>query len=343
MESDFLKGIVVFIVAILVFGAIAGAAYYFYFVKAGGSLPVKISIGADMSGVINFVDMDSGIISLKTQDGDKNLTVGSDTKLFDDNNHPVDLGFYQKGFGVEVKGGVIKAINLPSIIVLSPKPNDLVGDSFLVRGKARVFENQFNVRVVSGGQTVSETSVTSSAQDTGLFGDFTQTINIANLNLDGSEFTLEVFDKSAKDGSEIDKVSIPLKYGVGDYVGIKLFFGNDKLGSDTDCGKVFPVSRNIRKVAGMGRASVGELLKGPTDSQKSDGYFTNINAGTKIQSLSIMDGIANVDFNDSLEAGGGSCRVAAIRAQISETLKQFPGISDVVISINGNSTSTLQP
>jgi spore germination protein GerM len=50
------------------------------------------------------------------------------------------------------------------------------------------------------------------------------------------------------------------------------------------------------------------------------------------------------DFNERLEYQvGGSCRVSAIRAQISETLKQFPTIKDVIILINGRKEDVLQP
>jgi len=40
---------------------------------------------------------------------------------------------------------------------------------------------------------------------------------------------------------------------------------------------------------------------------------------------------------------GGSCRVAAISAQIMETLKQFPTVKDVIISINSRTEDILQP
>ena len=63
-----------------------------------------------------------------------------------------------------------------------------------------------------------------------------------------------------------------------------------------------------------------------------------------IQSLTIGDGILRVDFDGTLEFGaGGSCRVTAIRSQIRETVKQFPSVRDVVISINGRTEDILQP
>jgi spore germination protein GerM len=40
---------------------------------------------------------------------------------------------------------------------------------------------------------------------------------------------------------------------------------------------------------------------------------------------------------------GGSCRVAAIRAQITDTLKQFPPVDEVIISIDDRTEDILQP
>lgn len=92
-----------------------------------------------------------------------------------------------------VEGGVVRPGNL------------------LVKGKARVFENQFNVRLSGGGKKIYEGSATTDAQDVGIFGNFEVSIPISAQDLAGvSDIKLEVFDYSAKDGSEIDKVIVNL-------------------------------------------------------------------------------------------------------------------------------------
>ena len=64
----------------------------------------------------------------------------------------------------------------------------------------------------------------------------------------------------------------------------------------------------------------------------------------RIQSLTVEDGVAKIDFDEQMEFQmGGSCRVAAIWAQITETLKQFPTIDSVEVSINGRTEDILQP
>jgi spore germination protein GerM len=116
------------------------------------------------------------------------------------------------------------------------------------------------------------------------------------------------------------------------------------LDPEFSCNKVFPVEREIIKTEAPARAALEELLKGATDKEKSEGFFTNINPGIKIQKLTIQEGTAKVDFDEQLEFRvGGSCRVAAIRAQITQTLKQFPSVQNVIISIDGRTEDILQP
>lgn len=126
---------------------------------------------------------------------------------------------------------------------------------------------------------------------------------------------------------------------------VKVFFGNSVFDPEIlDCQKNFAVERVIPKTVAVARAALEQLLAGPTDAEKEEGYFTSINPDVKIQSLTIEDDVARVDFNEQLEYQvGGSCRVAAIASQIRETLKQFPTVNDVTISINGRTEDILQP
>jgi len=129
-----------------------------------------------------------------------------------------------------------------------------------------------------------------------------------------------------------------------EFVTVKVFFNNTKLDPEFSCNKVFPVERRVPKSSEIERSALIELLNGPTQGEIGQGFFTSINSGVEINRLSIVGGKAIIDFNERLDAEvGGSCRVAAIRAQIVETLKQFPGVKDVIISINGRTEDILQP
>jgi len=124
---------------------------------------------------------------------------------------------------------------------------------------------------------------------------------------------------------------------------IKLFFNNDRLDSETNCDQVFPVDRTVDVVGDVKLIALQELFKGPTDQEKSDHYFSSINANVKINSIDTKNGVVTADFSKDLEVGGGSCWVTSVRAEITKTLKQFPDVQDVVISVEGRVEDALQP
>lgn len=127
---------------------------------------------------------------------------------------------------------------------------------------------------------------------------------------------------------------------------VKVYFSNNELDPEISCNKVFPVEREIQNNGSTTSGAVFELLKGPTQAEKDQGYYTSINDGVNLQSLKIglETGTAWADFNDQLGYQvGGSCRVSAIRAQIEQTLLQWPDVKKIVISINGRTEDILQP
>ncbi len=125
---------------------------------------------------------------------------------------------------------------------------------------------------------------------------------------------------------------------------VKIFFGNIKEDPEVlNCEKVYSVEREVFENKAIIQA-LEELLKGSTLEEQEEGYFTNINHSVNINSLIVEDNIAKVDFDEQLEYQvGGSCRVMAIRSQITGTLVQFSEINDVIISINGRIEDILQP
>jgi len=84
-----------------------------------------------------------------------------------------------------------------------------------------------------------------------------------------------------------------------------------------------------------------ELLKGPTTWEKSQGYYTSLPLKIAEPSFTLF----GLEFQADLQEGvGGSCRTAAIRAQINETYKRNQGVKeDPIISINGRTEDILQP
>jgi hypothetical protein len=126
---------------------------------------------------------------------------------------------------------------------------------------------------------------------------------------------------------------------------VSVFFGASELSDHyQDCSMVYPLTRPIAKVPGLARAALETMLLGPTMGERNKGYMSSVGSNVKINRLIIVDGLAEVDFSKELDEDvGGSCRIGGITSQIEETLKQFPTVDEVIISVEGNTTEVLQP
>ncbi len=97
------------------------------------------------------------------------------------------------------------------MIVTSPKPDSLANGTVIVTGRARAFENTVSIRLKdSNDETFVDTFTTAEGADIGEFAEFKKTINFSVPET--SEGTIEIFEVSPKDGSEINKVTIDLRF-----------------------------------------------------------------------------------------------------------------------------------
>lgn len=234
------------------------------------------------------------------------------------------------------------------INVFLPKQGQSVKSPLQVSGEARgmwFFEASFPIKIIDEAGNILGTSYVQAQSDwmTENFVPFKGEINfISKIRTNG--FLVLAKDNPSGLPENDEEIRIPIIIEPSGYTKVKVYFNNSKLDPEFSCNKVFPVEREIPKVEGIAKATLSELFKGPTDSEKNEGFSTSINEGVEIKSLEIKDDIAKIDFDEQLEFQvGGSCRVSAIRAQITETLKQFPTVKDVVISINGRTEDILQP
>jgi hypothetical protein len=221
-----------------------------------------------------------------------------------------------------------------------------VGDT--IRGKVMgtwFFEGEFPVRVLDEDMELID-SLSANA-DYWFTSDYIPFELTLDFDLVESTDLILRFEKSNPSDmiENSDYVDWRVKINaVSESIVVKAYFPNVNMGSTEDCSLVYPVEREVVKSIAVGRKSLEELLKGVTDIEEQEGYFTNIGEGVDILSLTISNGIARVDFSSELGEGvGGSCKVESIRAQIEETLKQFDTVDEVVISIEGNSEDILQP
>lgn len=122
-----------------------------------------------------------------------------------------------------------------------------------------------------------------------------------------------------------------------DVTSVQVYFGNSTFDPNVEhCDVAYPVSRTVAETPALPKAALEELLMGVTATETAQGYFSSLPAGGEVESLVIVRGVATVTFTENFKNGlAGSCKVAAIRAQIEQTLKQFGDITAVQIKIIG--------
>lgn len=135
--------------------------------------------------------------------------------------------------------------------------------------------------------------------------------------------------------------------GSGDVTQISVFFQNPTLANDPnliDCGRVFPVLRNVERVPGIARQALQELIIGPTESERGDGYISAIpkEIGLHINSVNLENGILTIEFNRP-PFMGGSCALAGVVSQITQTAKQFSSVRDVKMLVDGSDEWAMNP
>lgn len=232
-----------------------------------------------------------------------------------------------------------------NITLKNPKPNSVVSLPFKIEGKARVFEGTVNFRLKdSDNQIIYEGFTTAKMPEVDKHGPYEAQINYLLKAPATKNITLDVFSISAKDGTLENMISVPLVINIPEVYEADIYFNNTNLDPEITCTKVFPVKRIIPMTPIVATDTLNALLNGVSPEESRQGYFTNINLGTKLNDLKINGETVTVDFNEILGINvGGSCRVSSIRAQIEETIKQFSGIKNVLISINGETEEALQP
>lgn len=102
-------------------------------------------------------------------------------------------------------------VSTGNITITSPLPSATITSPVTITGQARVFENAISWRLKDSlGAVLASGNAVASAPDIGQFGPYSITTTYATpVTLTG---TIEVFDYSAKDGTEIDSVSIPVTF-----------------------------------------------------------------------------------------------------------------------------------
>lgn len=233
------------------------------------------------------------------------------------------------------------------LTIASPREGETVTSPLVVTGEARggwYFEASFPVRLEdASGRVLAE--VPAQARGEWMTADdvpFVAELTFSVPRLTPGRLVLRKANASGlpeHDGERSLAVMLsPLR-------SVQVYFMNVRLDPEITCEKVWPVERVIQPGVDPKLAALEALLAGPTNEEITGSYSTGINSGVVVNGLALdPDSVAHADFSARLdEAVAGSCRVSSIRAQITATLRQFPDVREVVISVDGRVEDILQP
>ena len=100
-------------------------------------------------------------------------------------------------------------------------------------------------------------------------------------------------------------------------------------------GSLFVTHRTEPFTPGVGRRSLEALFDGPNDAERRADVSTSINSGTDLLDLTIDDGVATVDLDDTYSAEETPATAVGSLSQIVYTLTQFDSIDAILFEVEG--------
>lgn len=218
------------------------------------------------------------------------------------------------------------------ICVNTPLANDVITNPTVVTGTAIAFESTIQWKVKDAeGNTLVRGTATTNAPDIGLPGVFSVRAfwDVVPRTASG---TVEVYESSARDGAPIHVVVIPVRFAQRTSVTRTLFFGPQVL-NENDCPGVSDMSVSLPGTVVPIEQSLTALLAARS-SDLSPGLKTFIPVGTRLVSLSVVNGLAKVVLSREFDQPTQSaCEKEVVNAQIRKTLLRFPSVHQVDIGI----------
>lgn len=275
-------------------------------------------------------------------------------------NRPIVFDYFKKQDPAETTPGVVSATNTrpeppalnagetesPSrgVVISSITANQVLPNPFVILGRAVALENTVHWRVRDGrGATIASGSVLTDAPNLQSYGAF-RVRAFYEKTPDTADGRVELFTVSPG-GLEQDVLSLPVRFEAKT-TAVKVFYLNQTEDPQLlHCDKPYPVTRRIPKTVNAAEASLLELVKGPSAAEQGEGFRTAVLPGTTLLSVTVEGDTAKADFSRQFALGiAGSCNVAALRAQVEQTLKQFPNVKNVKILVEGaDAEQYLQP
>jgi hypothetical protein len=223
-----------------------------------------------------------------------------------------------------------------NVVISSVTPGQVLTNPFVILGRASTLDGAVQWRIRDDQQNiVASGAVTTDAASPAAFGSFRVRAFYDGLPKT-TNGTVQVYLRSPRDGSEQDlvKAAVVLNREIQP---LKIFFVDQMKDPQLlHCEIVSPVTRRVTKTDSAPEAAMLELLKGPSASEQTAGNRTALVPETGLRSVTIDGDTATVDFTRQFVLGiSGKCQVAALRAQVEQTLKQFQGVRNVKILVEG--------
>ncbi|MFA6272312.1 MAG: GerMN domain-containing protein [Patescibacteria group bacterium] len=232
------------------------------------------------------------------------------------------------------------------IQVTQPLPGETISSPLTVTGSAKgnwFFEAVFPIQIVDEDNNQIGFGNAEAIGDwqTENFVNFTAQLTFTKSTVTSGFIVLQNANPSGL--KELEKeLRIPISFNDSTQSEVEIFLGKES-NQQTDCSAVFAVKRSINNTPQIATAAINQLLAGPTNDEKTNGFTTNISSPARLISLNINNGTAYADFSAELNNVSGSCAVQMVRSQIENTLKQFSTVQGVIISVNGETEGILQP
>src|SRR3989344_2165844 len=193
------------------------------------------------------------------------------------------------------------------IRVSYPKPHQLIESPIIIEGEAKgawFFEASFPGRLLDENGT-EIAAFHAEAEGEWMTEDFVPfKAELVFLRPPGDNGTIVLMKDNPSGFPKHDNsLRLPVRFsGPVESMQVKIFFSRWIPDGSVDCAVTYPVYRIIPLTNTPLRDSVEKLLLGPSFVEENQGFSTNINTGVKLERAVIQDGVAYLDFNESLES-----------------------------------------
>ena len=277
-------------------------------------------------GIIRSINSESSLVQIETVDGFVEEVKTDLVEAFVEGSL-LEVHGWRNPTSLIVEADLVNIIDVEKIKILSPNSEATIISPLIVEGFAKTNDGKIYWRIKDSNNAV-QLSGFNSIDNVSSYSAFR--IEIYLPALEDENFTLEMFSKQST--VEVGLVSLPLNLLSTNTSELVVYFANDKTNTTRDCGAVYPVKREVSQTSATGRASLIELLNGPSESERYQGYRSSIPYNAVIKSFVISDSVAKITISKDFTKTT-TCERKRAEEQIKQTLLGIESVEGVVIEV----------